>query len=310
MALFTTIQRSTRSLPRLMAQAGKARGMATEKQILNKINASKNIQKITGSMKMVSAAKLKGDEKRLELAKPFNSWTDALCPEPVSLEETDLVTYEELPQKTLILPITSDKGLCGGVNSFVSRAVRDAVPKIIKQGKEVDIVVVGDKGRSQMARSVPDYIRRTVTECQAPGNFTLASAIAAEVAAVGKDYDAIMIVYNSYVNAAVYKQYYRIVKPLKGDGESEPMMEYEFEPETKAEILDDLSEYMLASQIYYCFMDGAAAEQSSRMTAMENATKNAGEMIDSLTLVYNRARQARITTELIEIISGAAALED
>ena len=88
------------------------------------------------------------------------------------------------------------------------------------------------------------------------------------------------------------------------------MMEYEFEPETKAEILDDLSEYMLASQIYYCFMDGAAAEQSSRMTAMENATKNAGEMIDSLTLVYNRARQARITTELIEIISGAAALED
>ncbi len=259
---------------------------------------------------MVSAAKLKGDEKRLTLAKPFNSWTDALSAAPVSLEDTSTVTYEELPQKTLILPITSDKGLCGGVNSYISRAIRDAVPKIIKQGKECDIVIVGDKGRSQMNRTVPNYIKRTVTECASPGNFSLAAAIAAEVAAVGQDYDAIMIVYNSFVNAAVYKQYYKIIKPLKGEGDNEPMMEYEFEPETKAEILVDLSEYMLSSQIYYCFMDGATAEQSSRMTAMENATKNAGEMIDSLTLVYNRARQARITTELIEIISGASALED
>ena len=94
------------------------------------------------------------------------------------------------------------------------------------------------------------------------------------------------------------------------EGENESMVEYEFEPDVKSEVMTDLYEYALASQIYASFMDGACAEQSSRMTAMENASRNAGDMINSLTLKYNRARQSRITTELIEIISGAAALED
>jgi len=259
---------------------------------------------------MVSAAKLKGDETRLKYAKPFNEWTNALCGEPVSLEELDLVDYADLPQKTLIVPLSSDKGLCGGINTFVSRCTKDAVTKIAAQGKECDIVVIGDKGRAQLSRAIPEKITRTVTEVVAPGNFNLAAAISSEIAAAGAaDYDAVMIIYNSFVNAAVYKQYYKLIMPMRGEGESEPMVEYEFEPDGKSEILEDLYEYMLTSQIYYAFMDGAAAEQSSRMTAMENATKNAGEMIDELTLKYNRARQARITTELIEIISGASALE-
>ncbi len=279
--------------------------------VFNQIQSTKNIKKITGSMKMVSAAKLKGDETRLALAKPFNEWTNALCGESVVIEDPELITYEELPQKTLIVPITSDKGLCGGINSFISRNVKDAVSKLTAQGKECDVVIVGDKGRSQMSRAIPDKIVRTATECAAPGSFNLAAALSAEIAAAGAaEYDAVMIVFNSFVNAAVYKQHYRVIKPLSGEGENEPMPEYEFEPDTKSEVLVDLYEYMLTSQLYYCFMDGAAAEQSSRMTAMENASKNAGEMIDSLTLQYNRARQARITTELIEIISGASALEE
>jgi F-type H+-transporting ATPase subunit gamma len=284
--------------------------MATEKQIFNQIQSTKNIAKITSSMKMVSAAKLKGDETRLSLAKPFNSWTDALCPEPVLLEDLSQTTFEELPQKTLIVPISSDKGLCGGINSFVSRATKAAVSKLAAQGKECDIVVVGDKGRSQLSRAIPERIVRSATEVQSPGSFNLAAALSSELVAAGaSNYDAVMIIYNSYVNAAVYKQYYKVIKPLAGEGENEPMMKYEFEPDVKSEILVDLYEYLLTSQLYYCFMDGAAAEQSSRMTAMENASKNAGELIGSLTLKYNRARQARITTELIEIISGAAALE-
>lgn len=284
--------------------------MATEKQIFNQIQSTKNIKKITSSMKMVSAAKLKGDETRLELAKPFNEWTNALCGKPVHLDDLENITYEELPQKTLIVPITSDKGLCGGVNSFISRSVRDAIGKINAQGKECDVVIIGDKGRSQMSRSFPEKILRTATDIQAPGNFNLAAALSAELTAAGAvNYDAVMIVYNSYVNAAVYHQYYKVIKPMVVEGEGESMVEYEFEPDVKSEIMGDLYEYMLTSQIYYCFMDGAAAEQSSRMTAMENASKNAGEMIDTLTLQYNRARQARITTELIEIISGASALE-
>jgi F-type H+-transporting ATPase subunit gamma len=311
MALRISAKALSRNMPRLMAQAGAARGMATEKQIWNQIQSTKNIQKITSSMKMVSAAKLKGDETRLALAKPFNKWTDALCGEAVLIESPDEVDYEDVPQKTLIVPFTSDKGLCGGINSFISRAVKDCVAKLDAQGKECDIVIVGDKGRSQLSRAIPESISRAVTEVESPGSFNLAAAISAELVAAGaQDYDAVMIVYNSYVNAAVYNQYYKLIKPFAGEGEDEPMVEYEFEPDNKTEVMQDLYEYLLTSQLYYCFMDGAAAEQSSRMTAMENASKNAGEMIDSLTLQYNRARQARITTELIEIISGASALED
>lgn len=178
-------------------------------------------------------------------------------------------------------------------------------------GKECDVVMVGDKGRAQLRRTHAEYFTRSMTEVEAPGSFGLASAIASELIAAGAtDYDAVAIMYNSYVNPAVYKQCYKLIKPFTGEGEDEPMMEYEFEPDVKSEVMDDLYEYALTSQIYHSFMDGATAEQSSRMSAMENASKNAGEMIDSLTLQYNRARQARITTELIEIISGAAALED
>lgn len=259
-------------------------------------------------MKMVSAAKLKGDEGRLAAAVPFNSWTTKLGGAPVEIESP---TYEELPQKTLIVPFTSEKGLCGGVNSYVTRAVRDAIIKIRKQGKECDVVVIGDKGRAQLRRTVGESIKRSATDVIAPGTFALASGLASELMLAGAaEYDAVMLVYNHYVNAATYKQMYKVVLPFVTESEEEESMStYEFDSD-KAEAMEDLYEYMLASQIFHSFMDGAASEQSSRMTAMENASKNATEMIDSLTLKYNRARQARITTELIEIISGASAIDE
>ncbi|KAL7461463.1 hypothetical protein ACHAXS_001880 [Conticribra weissflogii] len=282
--------------------------MATEKQIFNQIQSTKNIQKITSSMKMVSAAKLKGDEGRRLTAIAFNQWTDALCGEPKMIEDAN---WDELPQKCLIVPVSSDKGLCGGINSFITRATKTCVASLQSQGKECDIVVIGDKGRGQLRRAHSKEIKLSMTEMQAPGNFTLAGAVASELVAKGAaDYDAVVIIYNAYKNAATYHQMYKVIKPFSGEGEDEAMLAYEFEPDTKSEVLQDLHEYLLTSQIYHSLMDGAAAEQSSRMTAMENASKNAGEMIDSLTLQYNRARQARITTELIEIISGASALED
>jgi len=282
------------------------RGMATEKQLAMKLASTQNIQKITSSMKMVSAAKLKGDENRLKVAKPFNAWTTAIGGEAKLIEDA---TFEELPQKSLLVAFSSDKGLCGGINSFVTRGVRGIVQKIDDQSKECDIAVVGDKGRAQLSRAVPEKITRSCTEVVSPGTFALSSAVAAELLDAGaKDYDAVVIVYNSYVNAGTYNQMYKVITPFKGEGETEPLMEYEFEG-GKAEMLDDLYEYLLTSEVYYSFLDGACAEQSARMAAMENATKNAGEMIDALRLQYNRARQTRITTELIEIISGAAALE-
>ena len=259
-------------------------------------------------MKMVSAAKLKGDETRLAIAKPFNAWTSALSPEPMQIEDE---TYEGLPQKVLIVPFSSEKGLCGGINSFISRGTRDCVKKLLAQGKECDIVVIGDKGRSQLARTSGEKIKRTATDIVAPATFALACCLAEELIAAGAaDYDAVVLMYNSFVNAAVYKQKYKVVSPIvtEAEGEKALLGEYEFDAD-KGEFTQDLYEYMLASEMFHSFMDGAAAEQSSRMTAMENATKNAGEMVESLTLRYNRARQARITTELIEIISGASAIE-
>lgn len=259
-------------------------------------------------MKMVSAAKLKGDEGRRMTAISFNNWAEALNGPPKLVEDS---TFEELPQRSLIVTLQSDKGLCGGINSFITKSVKTCVAALKEQGKEADIAVIGDKGRGQLRRVYPELIQVSMTEVLSPGNFTLASALASELIAAGAgDYDAVVLMYNSFKNAATYTQAYKVIKPFSGEGEDEPLLAYEFEPDTKQEVLTDLQEYLLTSQIYHSWMDGAAAEQGSRMTAMENASKNAGELIGSLTLQYNRARQARITTELIEIISGASALED
>jgi F-type H+-transporting ATPase subunit gamma len=275
--------------------------------VWNQIQATKNLSKITGSMKMVSAAKLKGDENRLARAKPFNAWTSKLNPEP-KLMDPD-TTFEELPNKVLIVPFTSEKGLCGGVNSYISRSVKLAIKKLHAAGKDADVCVIGDKGRAQMKRAISEKIKISMTDVIAPGSFGLASSIASELIAAGaKDYDAIVLMYNSYVNAATYYQKYKVITPFVTQVEQESMEIYDFDTD-KAEAVEDMYEFLLASQVYHSFMDGAAAEQSSRMTAMENASKNAGEMVASLTLRYNRARQARITTELIEIISGASALD-
>ena len=259
-------------------------------------------------MKMVSAAKLKGDEQRLAAAIPFNNWSYEIYSEPTLIEDA---TFEELPQKVLVVPFTSDKGLCGGINSFISRGTRDMVNKLKAQGKEADIVIIGDKGRSQMRRTVGEHVVRSATEVESPGTYALASALSTELIAAGaEDYDAVVMIYNSFVNAAVYNQMYKVVTPLKpSEDGSEILPTYDFDSD-KAESMTDLYEFVLSTQLFHCFMDGAASEQSARMTAMENASNNANEMIDSLTLRYNRARQARITTELIEIISGASAIEE
>mmetsp|Transcript_26108 Transcript_26108/g.49670 ORF Transcript_26108/g.49670 Transcript_26108/m.49670 type:complete len:309 (-) Transcript_26108:112-1038(-) len=301
-------QRLARAVPRVASRVVITRGMATEKQIWNQIQSTKNIQKITSSMKMVSAAKLKGDESRRLTAIAFNSWADALNGPPKLAEDA---TFEELPERVLIVPLSSDKGLCGGINTFITRHTKTCIASLEAQGKSADVAIIGDKGRGQLRRLHADYIKMSLTEVESPGNYTLAGAIASDLIASGAgDYDAVVIMYNAFKNKGSYEQFYKVIKPFSGQGEDEPLLAYEFEPDTKSEVLVDLQEYLLTSQIYHSFMDGAASEQSSRMTAMENASKNAGEMIQSLTLKYNRARQSRITTELIEIISGASALED
>lgn len=283
-----------------------SRGFATEKQIAMRIVATKNLQKITSSMKMVSTAKMRGDKARLDQALPFSKWVDQLpgsSSQPI--EDIDL---SDFPATNLFVCFTSDKGLCGGVNSYIARGMRKIDAQLSAQGKSMKIVVYGEKGRSQLRRNFG--LEMALTDGLYPNTFTSMSGVANEVLKVDpSEYEAMHLVYNVYKSAIVYIPTVKTIPTLTGAGISEPLVEYEFEPGTKSEVLVDLKEYMIASSMFSCVMDSAASEQSARMSAMENASKNAGELIDTLTLQYNKARQSRITTELIEIISGASALE-
>mmetsp|Transcript_19646 Transcript_19646/g.58419 ORF Transcript_19646/g.58419 Transcript_19646/m.58419 type:complete len:297 (+) Transcript_19646:143-1033(+) len=280
------------------------RGFATEKEIAMRIAATRNIKKITSSMKMVSAAKLKGDQNRLAAAQKFGSWTGVLDEPPTPLEE--VTSAEAFPDHTVVVALTSDKGLCGGVHSAVARGIRGMNAMLAADSKTISVLAVGEKGRSQLRRMVGDKLKQAVTDIPPPYNFGYASTVAQM--ALDTDADtrgAIGVVYNKFVSAIAYTPTLKTIKPFVLEGDEVTLTEYDADDDT----LKGLYEYYLATEIFYGMMEGATSEQSSRMQAMENATKNAGELIDKLVLIYNRARQARITTELIEIISGASALE-
>lgn len=268
-----------------------------------RINGTKNIAKITKSMKMVSAAKLRGDQQRLAAADPFAAWAANITGKERALENFDPV---EFPQRNLIVTMTTDKGLCGGVNSILTRMTRQLLNKMDSQNKSYELFVLGEKGRAQMRRGYGSKFLASATDRLAPYNFDLAAALTQD--ALDGQFDAIHLVYNEFVSAIAYTPSIKTIVPLL-DPASATLYPYEVEPENDPETLQNFFEYTLATQVYHSLLENATSEQSSRMNAMENASKNAGEMIEKLTLQYNRARQARITTELIEIISGASALK-
>mmetsp|Transcript_662 Transcript_662/g.2650 ORF Transcript_662/g.2650 Transcript_662/m.2650 type:complete len:242 (-) Transcript_662:176-901(-) len=213
-----------------------------------------------------------------------------------------------LPEgKNCVVAITSDKGLCGGVHSAIARGIRGLVNRYADA--DVSVVAVGEKGRSQLRRMVGPKMHSAVTEIAMPFTFALASNLAEQVMTEFESPAAVHVAFNKFKSAIAYVPTLTTITPFVGEGDGETLAAYEFEPEAKPDVLESLFEYYLATELYYGMMEGATSEQSSRMQAMENASKNAGELIDKLTLLYNRARQARITTELIEIISGASALD-
>jgi F-type H+-transporting ATPase subunit gamma len=193
------------------------------------------------------------------------------------------------------------------VNSILSRMTRQLISRLDSQGKQTQLLVLGEKGRGQLRRSYGDRFYAALTDRVAPYNFDLASSLTAE--ALNAEYDAIHLVYNKFVSAIAYTPSVKTIT-LQQDPNNELFIKYEIEPDADADTLRNFYEYTLGTQVFHSLLENATSEQSSRMNAMENASKNAGEMIHKLTLQYNRARQARITTELIEIISGASALKN
>jgi F-type H+-transporting ATPase subunit gamma len=281
-----------------------ARGMATEKQLKMRITGTKNIAKITKSMKMVSAAKLRGDQQRLAAAGPFASWASSVSGTRRDLENLE---SKDFPKRNLIVVMTTDKGLCGGVNTILCRMTRQLLAKLDAEGKSYDLYILGDKGRGQMRRLYGDKITVTATERLIPYTFDMACALSEDTLAT-ENYDSVHLLYNTFKSAIQYIPSIKSISP-KLDPSVEFFRQFEVEPDLDTETLNNFHEYTVATQLFHSLLENAASEQSSRMNAMENASKNAGEMINKLTLQYNRARQARITTELIEIISGASALK-
>lgn len=233
----------------------------------------------------------------------MQAWTN-----PITGAEKDLETLDVsgFPAKNLLVVMTTDKGLCGGVNTILGRMTRTAIAKLDADGKKTDLFVCGEKGRAMLRRNYGHRFIGSATDRQMPYTFELATALTQEV--MNGEYDAVHILYNKFKSAIVYIPSVKSVSPLL-DPASPFLFGYEVEPENDPETLQNFYEYTMATKVYHALLDNATSEQSSRMSAMENASKNAGEMLGKLNLQYNRARQARITTELIEIISGASALK-
>lgn len=273
--------------------------MATLKQISTRLKSVTNIQKITKSMKMVSSAKFKRAETELKKMR-------AMGPASNVLTEKAEVTASENPQKILLVPISSDRGLCGGIHSGLSKAVRakiDAFP----EGTEFTIATVGDKTRGILRRTHSDNISMSANEVgRLPPTFSEAAFFAQEVLNCGFDADRIDLMFNKFKSAVSYSV---ATTSLPGVGQLEGNEKLDVYDDVDTETLRCYQEFTLASNLFYSLLEAQASEQSSRMSAMENASSNAGDMIDSLQLQFNRTRQAVITRELIEIISGAAALE-
>ncbi|AFZ80419.1 ATP synthase F1 subunit gamma, putative [Theileria equi strain WA] len=268
-----------------------------------RIKSVKSIQKITKAMKMVAASKLKADQRRLECGRPFSQ------PAQDVFNLLPIATTEPTTKNTALIVMASDKGLCGGINSSVAKATRNLIQNADSATLAgYSLYVIGEKARSALERNFGKLFKNVFTEVsKTPFNYAKAALIAETIKS--GNHDKIRIVYNHFKSAISYETKVMDVLSL----EQYKMMTkrelnvFETEPESGS-FYPDFYEFYLTSCIYGCMLDSLASEQSARMSAMDNASSNATDMLSKLTLKYNRARQSKITLELIEIISGANAL--
>lgn len=281
-----------------------------------RIKSVKSTQKITKAMKMVAAAKLRRAQESAEKGRPFSEKMNNVIlnlsssiPDKDSASKFLVGTGKDTTH--LCVVITADRGLCGGFNTNICRKARNYFEKILKEGKILKIFTVGSKGHDQLKRLYGKYIIEKI-------NFKgLKKITYKEAENTGKiiiklfkesQFDVCKIFYNRFKNVITQIPQEQQIVPIEKQKEVKMSDNfYEFEPEEN-EILNDLLPRNISSQIFKAFLENAASEQGSRMTAMDNATRNAEDLVDRLTINYNRSRQAAITKELIEIISGAESL--
>jgi len=276
--------------------AQQQRGMATLKAISIRLKSVKNIQKITQSMKMVSAAKYTRAERELKQARPYGEGSKQFY------EKAEIAPPAE-ENKKLYLAITSDRGLCGAVHTGVARQIRFE----LAADPNIKVFCVGDKSRAILQRLYSKNIIMVASDIgRLPPQFLDAAKVANEVISCGYEFTDGKIIYNKFKSVVSYGVADIPIFSLNCVEKASKLPVYD---SLDADVIQSYLEFSMASLLFYSMKEGACSEQSSRMTAMDNASKNAGEMIDKLTLTFNRTRQAVITRELIEIISGASALE-
>ena len=291
--------------------------MASLDDLKKRIASVKSTQKITKAMKMVAAAKLKRAQDSAEKGRPYSEKMNNIIlnlSEGISDKENapKLLSGTGKDQIHLCVVMTSDRGLCGGFNSNIIKKAKSYFSRLSSEGKELKIITVGSKGNDQLKRVFGDKIIENISfKNSKNANFFDAekvSKIIIEKFQKG-EFDICTIFFNQFKNVITQIPQAQQIIPLKTDIDDKEKSEdnYEFEPD-EDEILTNLLPKNISTQIFKAMLENSASEQGARMSAMDNATRNAGEMVDKLTIEYNRSRQAAITKELIEIISGAESL--
>ena len=293
--------------------------MASLKDLKTRINSVKSTQKITAAMKMVAAAKLRRAQDAAESGRPYSTRMRQVIGNLASKADAasapQLLVGNGKDKTHLLVVMSADRGLCGGFNGTVTRQTRAEVTRLRAENKNVKLLMVGRKSADALRREFGDlYIDRYEGLQGTSVNYSDAAKIA-DVIRTGfeaGEFDVCTLIFNKFKNAITQEITLTQLIPAEvdnseaGDGDA-AAVSYEYEPE-EDELLASLLPRNLSTQIYGALLESSAAELAARMTAMDNATRNAGELIDRLTLVYNRTRQANITSELIEIISGAEAI--
>ena len=291
--------------------------MASLDDLKKRIMSVKSTQKITKAMKMVAAAKLKRAQESAEKGRPYSEKMNNIILN-LSLGIADKESAPKLlsgsgkNQIHLCVVMTSDRGLCGGFNANIIKKAKNYFSDVTKEGKEIKIITVGSKGNDQLKRLYGDKIIENISFKESKNaNFFDAEKVGKIIIEkFDKDeFDICTIFFNQFKNVITQIPQAQQIIPLNTVNENQENLNesYEFEPD-EDEILNNLLPKNISTQIFKAMLENSASEQGARMSAMDNATRNAGEMVDKLTIEYNRSRQAAITKELIEIISGAESL--
>jgi len=293
--------------------------MASLKDLRDRIGSVKNTRKITSAMKMVAAAKLRRAQDQAEASRPYAERMERMLSDLASRSSSDLplIAGTGKSDTHMIILGTADRGLCGGFNANLVKEARKMIGELQSAGKQVKIYCIGKKGAQALNREYGNLIVKRVEDLDKPAlSYSKAGAIADDILTMFDDgaFDAATLIYAQFQSAIAQIVTRQQLVPFAveaDDGAAETDetddSAYDFEPSEEG-ILAELLPRNVGVQVFKALLENAASEQGARMTAMDNATRNAGDMIDKLTLLYNRSRQAAITKELIEIVSGAEAL--